>query len=279
LSIIDLTICLFIGLMGGVLGGMLGIGGSLVMIPSMALLFGSRFGPESQHLYQAAAMMVNLVVAMTAVRTHWKAGAVRRDALRSMIPAALVFILIGVIVGNFFDGRLLSQVFALFLTYVIFVNGRKFVHEIRHTNQRSDQPNGETSDDVSAKVTVPRGTFIGSCMGFMAGLLGIGGGGIAVPLQQVIFHAPLRHCIGTSTFVICITAGIGAIAKNVTLGSHGGDFSLSDSFQLAAILAPGALVGSLIGARLTHLLPIHYVRACFIILLILAGTKMSGLGG
>ena len=47
-----------IGLVAGWVGGLMGVGGSLVMIPGLTLLLGS----ERQHLFQATAMIVNVAV-------------------------------------------------------------------------------------------------------------------------------------------------------------------------------------------------------------------------
>lgn len=57
----DVAITAGVGLLAGVLGGLLGIGGSIILIPGMALAFGSA-NPESQHLFQASAMMVNVEI-------------------------------------------------------------------------------------------------------------------------------------------------------------------------------------------------------------------------
>ncbi|MCH9003289.1 MAG: TSUP family transporter, partial [Planctomycetes bacterium] len=62
---------LLIGLFTGVVGGLLGVGGSIVMIPAMTEVI----GPD-QHLYQAAAMIVNFFVVVPAVYQHRKAGAI-----------------------------------------------------------------------------------------------------------------------------------------------------------------------------------------------------------
>ena len=74
-----------IGLMAGTLGGLLGVGGSVIMIPALTAIF----GPE-QHLYQAAAMAVNVGVAVPAAWRHHGAGAARRDVLRAKIGRAHV---------------------------------------------------------------------------------------------------------------------------------------------------------------------------------------------
>lgn len=277
-------LCVVIGLGAGVLGGFLGIGGSLIIIPAMAFVFHESLGDQSQHLYQASAMIVNMAVALAAVILHIRAGAVRRDALLGMMPAALILISVGVVASNRFPGKLLQQMFALFLMYVIALNIRRLVAQLRRLHANSMGANHPDPDAaVGRAVTVRAGVIVGAIMGFTAGLLGIGGGGIAVPLQQVIFRVPLRHCIGTSMAVICVTSGVGAIVKNLTLaGVTAGSthpFTYLDSLSLAALLMPGAVLGAFVGAGLTHRLPTVWVRAVFIVLLCVAASKMAGLWG
>ncbi|NOT00406.1 MAG: TSUP family transporter, partial [Phycisphaerales bacterium] len=58
-----------IGLAAGLLGGLLGIGGSIVMIPAMTEVLGAN-----QHLYQASALMVSFFVGAPALVQHLRAG-------------------------------------------------------------------------------------------------------------------------------------------------------------------------------------------------------------
>ncbi len=269
------VLILLLGLIAGMLGGMLGVGGSVVMIPGLAILFSmSKSAVPNQHLFQASAMVVNVVVAIPAMLRHRKAGALVGDALVWMLPAALVFILIGVWVSNLpvFEGadggRWLGRLLAVFLVYVIVVNIRKL-----RTKSHPDKLENRT-------ITPVRGLGVGAVMGTIAGLLGIGGGAIAVPLQQIWMKMPLRNCIGNSSAIICISATIGAIYKNATLAQHATEaspISWKVSLLIAALLAPTAWVGSRIGAGLTHRLPLRQVRIAFILLMSVAAWKMAGL--
>jgi len=257
------------GLVAGLLGGMLGVGGSVIMIPAMVALFGQATVEPgfNQHLYQAAAMIVNLCVVIPALVRHAKAGAVTPRALTLMVPGALVFILIGVALSNLpifagADGAIwLGRVLAIFLVYVVIVNIRRLLA-------------GRAESMGEARVTLTRGSAVGASMGTVAGLMGIGGGAIAVPMQQMLLRLPLRQCIANSTAIIAVTAGVGAIAKNATLPPA---CSIGDSLTMAGLLAPTAIVGGYLGGALTHKLPVKAVRVAFIMLLIVAAWKMAAL--
>jgi uncharacterized membrane protein YfcA len=263
-SLIEIISLVLIGLAAGALGGLLGIGGSIIMIPILTLAF-----RHDQHLAQAAAMIVNVFVSGPAVIRHQQARAIEWRVVGRMLPAGLLFIIVGVQVSNLFDQEMLKKIFGLFLIYVIIVNVRKLL------DRRS------TDDDDGARKGWLPSSFVGGCMGFAAGLLGIGGGVIAVPLLQRICRLPLRRCIAVSATAMCVTSPIGAIRKNMTLPEvmHGTDVSdpIILSLLIAACLAPTAIIGALIGAGFTHSLSMRLVRGAFILLLTYAAARYLGL--
>lgn len=261
----DLLIIALIGLTAGLLGGMLGIGGSIVMIPAMSVVFG-----YNQHLYQAAAMVANVAVSLPAAWRHHKAGAVQWKIVRYMIPAAVLFAFVGVYVSNLpifsgKDGALwLGRVLAMFQVYVIGMNiAKMFAKNKDFTLEES-------------RTSKPASGVLGGVMGFTAGLLGIGGGAIAVPLQQVMLKLPLRVCIANSSTVIVVSAAMGSIYKIGSLGEH--DITWTMGLFVGALLVPGAFIGGRLGAALTHKLPLSVVRIAFILLMLTAAWKMAAFG-
>ncbi len=76
---------LILGLAAGTAGGLVGIGGSLVIIPVLTLLMG-----KDQHLAQACAMIVNVFVAVPALLRHHqaKAWSLRASAIPSSAAEA-----------------------------------------------------------------------------------------------------------------------------------------------------------------------------------------------
>lgn len=263
----DIFILLALGLGSGILGGLLGIGGSIIMIPALTILLG-----PNQHLYQAAAMMVNVVVAAAATLRHHRANAVRWDVVWRMLPIAIILIIVGVAASDAMDGRVLQRIFACFLLYVIVVNVLKL-------RAKAGGSSGERG-----RITWPRTGLVATIMGFAAGLLGIGGGVLTVPLLQRVCHLPLRQCIATSSGVMCLTSIVGAIRKNMTMTEHvdmqsaeAAALTLTQSLTIAGCLAPTALLGALLGATLTHALPLKAIRLLFILLLAAATFRMLDL--
>lgn len=254
-----------IGLSAGLLGGLLGVGGSVIMIPSVTILLG-----PNQHVYQAAAMIANVAVAVPATLRHRKAGAIVMPVVKWMIPVALVFVVIGVAISNLpvfrgSDGGLwLGRILAFFLAYEVVSNIRKIL-----------VPASEHHRFEEAHLTPARSASVGSLMGAIGGLLGVGGGAVAVPLQQSILKLPLRNCIANSAAVMVLSSCLGAAYKNATLNQHG--HGVTDGLMLAALLAPTCWVGGHFGARLTHALPIRQVRAVFVLVMAVFAWKMAAL--
>ncbi len=278
LSTADMVLVIVLGLVAGLLGGMLGVGGSVIMIPGLTWLFGTN-----QHLYQASAMIANVAVSVPAALRHFKAGAIVPEALKWMLPAALVSVLVGVWLSNLdaFQGTSgqvqLKRVFAALLVYVIYVNVRRLI---------KPRPAGSPLVGITPEsgVTPPRCGVVGTVMGTIAGFLGVGGGAIAVPLQQVVVRLPLRSCIANSAAIICISAAVGAVYKNASLAATGATFKgdpihWKTSLAIALMLAPSCILGGHLGAVLTHKLPNRVVRVAFILLMIVAALKMAELPG
>ncbi len=263
---VDIFSLIALGMVAGTLGGLLGIGGSMIMIPVLTLFLG-----RDQHLSQATAMIVNVFVAAPAAWQHHRNNAVRWDVFRVMLPVAAVAILIGVAASNQLDGSVLRRIFGAFLLYMVVLNVTRLI-------RGRPQPSLDEQRTGAARTG-----SVGGIMGFMAGLLGIGGGGIAVPLMQRVCHLPLRQSIATSSAVMCLSAGLGAIHKNASLamnpalaGADSAGIAL-ESLAIAGVLIPTAIVGGLLGSTLTHRLPLTVVQVVFILLLSWVSLQMLGL--
>lgn len=265
-----------IGGLAGTLGGMLGVGGSVIMIPALTLVFG-----RDQHLYQAAAMAVNVCVAVPAALRHRKAGAIQPAVLCWFLPGAAACVVVGVMLSNLevFRGRdggvWLGRLLAAFLVYVVWINVGRLRREFATGSVGTTE---RPRDKGLTKATPIRCLGVGGIMGTVAGLLGIGGGALAVPLQQALLRLPLRNAIANSTAVISVSATIGAVVKLATLEQHGTPatpMSWQDGLLLAACLAPTAFLGGRLGASLTHALPIRWVRLAFVLLMVVAAGRMA----
>ena len=250
------------GLFGGMIGGLLGIGGSVGIIP-LATIF---ISPDKQQL-QCAAMLCNVAVASTAYRRYLMAGKIEWTFARRIVPAAIVFVLAGVAASTVIDASSFRVMFAAFLMVVA-------VREFRLLAIGS-----EHSPDDARELSPARGAGIGAIMGFLSGLLGIGGGVVGVPLMRAWARIPMKRAVVTSVCTMVPLAMVGATMKSITLwntpvDANGATMStraagsaaattstaassatipsnaLIPALLIAACLIPTAMVGSWIGATI-----------------------------
>ena len=291
----ELIVMVMIGLFAGLVGGMLGIGGSIIMIPAMTEMLG-----PNQHLYQAAAMIVNFFVVVPAVYQHRRANAIDSAMVARIMPLAIVGVLVGVGVSELpifaREGEVyLRGLFGLFLLFVAGYDlyglyrrqrgGGWVPHPFRRKGWGTDTSTLRQSPTIAAQgwgtTQQPErkqhqwrlAAAVALPTGLVAGLLGIGGGILAVPLQRRFLKVPIRTAIANSASLIVATSFIGAIVKNSAfLAGH--DQGVTPPV-LAAILIPTAVVGSLIGSRLTHRVPVVFVRVAFFVLLLMAALRLT----
>lgn len=259
---LEMLFIALIGLTAGTFGGLAGVGGSMVMIPGLALVLGFPSGEShvEQHLYMASAMGVNVLLAAPAAIRHAKEGKLRWDIFKLLLPSMGVTILLGVLLSNLLDGDRLKTLLAAFIILYCGFN------LIRVFARNSD------FDPSQERATRPRVLFTGAFAGVISGLLGLGGGVVLVPMLQMLCKLRLRPSIATSLAVMPLTAIVGAGLKISTLPSHG--LSVANAFILVLIIAPLAMLGSHLGAVLTHKLPLKVVRVIILVLMLAVALKL-----
>lgn len=262
----DLLTLAIVGLFVGLVGGMFGVGGGIVLIPALNEVLG-----PNQHLYQSTAMIVNLFVAIPAAYQHHCVRAVDVAVVLRMIPLAIASVVVGVLVSELGvfagDGEAyLRGIFGLFLFACA-------AYDIYRMTRKSDAANIALDCEAAPRPRWLPLAAIAVPTGFVSGLLGIGGGILAVPLQRRLLHTPIRTAIANSAAIIIATSLVGALAKNYAVMS---DVENSMApILLALVLIPTAVVGSLAGSRLTHRVPVQLVKGAFNLLLLLAAVRLT----
>lgn len=264
-----------VGLLAGVLGGMLGIGGGIVMIPAMVLILGGAeaYGPNYFHVYKLAAISTSVVLSIPAAVRHHRARAIVYPLLPSVVPLAMVGVVLGVLISKQLTGAhtdTLKRVFGGFLEFVVLVSAFQEYRALRgepHLLDRCPLPSRRALT----------GLAIGLPTGIIAGLLGVGGGIWAVPMQSMVFGVRMRYAIATSTFVIIGVAAVTSGSLTWMIASLPPDprAGAATGWWLALWLAPGAIAGGWLGAGLTHRLPVRALRYVFLAALALTGARLS----
>ena len=265
-----LLITAAIGFVSGIFGGLLGIGGSIIMIPLLTIVHG-----PNQQLYQAAAMIVNIPVSASATLKHARKGVIESGVVKKLLPMALIGILAGVALSNWIPTLWLQVVFSVFLAYV----GISELVRMLHKSRNSGEKDTTHLTDEQLQSGRRRIATIGGGNGLVAGLLGIGGGVILIPLLRRFCHLEMRTAIAASSATMLVTATVGAVYKNFSLpglvAPDGSPLLVSESLLIAGAMVPPAFIGSFLGAGLNHRLPISSIKVVFAILVIVAAGRMA----
>lgn len=102
-------------------------------------------------------------------------------------------------------------------------------------------------------------------VGFIAGMLGISGCGLIIPLCVVLGGVPLRIAIGTNTLLL-ITSTSSSFAGHLIKGNF--------YWRLALILAVAAVVGAYLGSRQHTTISEKNIKRGFITILVIAAIWM-----
>lgn len=206
---------LVIGLLSGVFGGIVGLGGGVVMVPLLTGWAGLR-----QHAAHATSLVAVVATGLTGAIAYATGGAVAwREAL--LIAAAST---VASSLSAAFSGRVpaarLRQMFAVLLIVVavLLPFGARLTHAA-----------------VEGAWLVPAGLLVGAVAGVLAGLLGVGGGSVVVPLLILVFGFDQHLAQGTSLAVM-IPAGLAGSLVHLRRG------------HIATRLVPGLVLGTAIGA-------------------------------
>ena len=242
----DWALLLMTGLLAGVLGSVAGLGGGIVVVP--ALLFFSQIFPSFTHIMPAVASGTALfIVMLTGMSSTFSYARQRRVDYKSGLLFALGSSP-GALAGAHFSRYLSADVF-----YMLF--GALVITMALLLRKRDERGNREIQWKVRRQYTDAHGEryeygyspflaiSIAFGIGVLAGLFGIGGGLLFVPLMLLLFRFPPHLATATSMFVIFLSSITGSMT-HIVLGHV--------DWWAVVWLAPGAWIGATIGAMVSR---------------------------
>lgn len=235
----NLLILIVSGLFSGLLAGLLGIGGGTILVP---LLVTIGYIPVQA---VATSSLAIVITSLSGSLQNWRMGYLDLQRVILLGSPALITAQFGVHTATLLPDYMLLTTLGILLIINIFLGNLR--------QRLATRPASAYTKNIKILPIIARlGT--GGTAGFLAGLFGIGGGVIIVPLQILFLGETIKIAIQTSLGVIVITtisATIGhALQGNVL-------------FPIGLILGAGGLVGSRISTSLLSKLPDRMVRFCF----------------
>lgn len=230
--IVTLTLSVLIGVSLGLLGG----GGSILTVPILTYVAGL---PAKEAI--AASLFVVGTTSIVSVISHARKGRVKWRTGLVFGAASMAGAFGGGLLGGHIPGTLLMIAFALMMvaTAAAMIRGRKKT----------------SAGGVEVKrLPVVKVVLEGLVVGLVTGLVGAGGGFLVVPALVLLGGLSMPAAVGTSLVVISMKsfAGLGGYLTSVQL-----------DWGLVAGVTAAAIVGSLIGAKLTGIIPENALREGF----------------
>lgn len=265
----EFTLLLWLGsFLAGLLGALTGLGGGVVLVPLLTLLF------HVDIRYAMGASLVSVIATSSGAAAAYVKEGYSNIRIGMFLEIATT---LGAVLGAFLATRVstgkIGVIFGLMLLYSAYLAGRK-----QPEDRSIDKPdplasklgmNGSYPEAGGLKsynvTSVKSGFGLMFGAGTLSGLLGIGSGAMKVLAMDQAMKLPFKVSTTTSNFMIGVTAAASA------------GIYLSRGYIDPAIAMPvmlGVLAGSVIGTRLLVRARVQALRLVFAALIAVMGVEM-----
>jgi len=257
----DIVIMLCIGALAGMSAGLLGIGGGIIIVPALAIIFETQQIDIDvlMHLAIGTSLATIVITSLSSVWAHQKKQAIDWSVVRIMAIGVFIGGISGAMLANFIQGIDLKRVFSIF----IFLIAAQMFY----------------SKKIKAHRKLPAKTAmmsVAGIIGMISSLMGVGGGSMSVPF--------LTWCNVSIRKAVAISSAIGfPIAVSGTIGFIiiGWDAPGRPGMSLGFVYLPAFLsiiiastLFAPVGAWLAHRVPVELLRRFFIAFLLILALRM-----
>ena len=269
MNVIAFTGLLFItSVVAGLLGALTGLGGGVVIVPVLALLF------KVDLRYAIGASLVSVIATSSGAAVAYVREGLSNIRIGMFLEIATT---LGALLGAYLTAKISSHwiaiVFGAVLLFSAFASFRSKPHPSERTpngplaerlelNGTCPGPNGEESYTAQR---IPLGFGIMFGAGTLSGLLGIGSGAVKVLAMDQAMRLPFKVSTTTSNFMIGVTAAASAGIYLARGYIHPG---------LAMPVMLGVLAGSLIGTRILLRARVRTLKILFAGVIVALGCEM-----
>ncbi|MES2901529.1 MAG: sulfite exporter TauE/SafE family protein [Pseudomonadota bacterium] len=249
-----ILILLLMGLGGGFAAGLLGVGGGMVLVPFITMIFTARQFPAHVvvHMAIATSLATILFTSLSSVRAHHLHGAVLWPIVRRLAPGILLGSWIGPWIGKQLNTSLLALVFGLFVAF----SATQMILNKKPSAARELPP-------------APGMFAVGGLIGMVSGLVGAGGGFLSVPFMSWC-NVKMHNAVATSA-ALGFPIALSGTLSNIYFGWNEPGLP---AWSLGYIYLPALLVIALasvtmapVGARAAHRMPVLKLKRIFAMVL------------
>ena len=256
LAMLEWIIFALIGVVAGLFSGLLGLGGGLIIVPTLLAVFSWQALPESQlmHMAVGTSLMTITVTSLSSMYAHHQHKNINWDVVRRLSPGLIIGAILGAGLATLLSSTLLQQVFAI---YVFVIAVRMWLPML---------PSGDTyllNKSILIVFSIIAGTF--------SALVGIGGGSLVVP-YLVMAKQSIYRAIGSSVacgFPISVAAVIGFMifGQNQDVSDKAWQTGFIQWKAFLGIISTSTLF-SIWGAKLAKHLPVTILKRIFSLVLL-----------
>lgn len=240
-----------LGIIVGVVAAFFGIGGGVLFVPILILVF--RLPIKTAIGTSLLAVFITSISSMIAYwrqkRIIYKAGLIFDVAT---IPGAIL----GAYLTTVIQENMLKIIFSLFLLFMAFNVAKKGK---KYENNPISFPYELSRNDI---VKILLFAFIS---GLLSAFLGIGGGVLNVPIMVLVLHIPIHFAIATSCFIIVVTSFTG-LTQHFMYGQVLPTYGI--------LLGIGSVIGAQIGARISKRTKSKTLRKLFAVLMVIVAIRL-----
>ena len=258
MNLIEFTLIVWAGaLAAGFLGALTGLGGGVVIVPLLTVIFGVDI-----HYAIGAALVSVIATSSGAAAAYVREGFSNIRVGMFLEIATTCGALAGAILVLYLRVSVISVIFGAVLLYSAYASIIEAPHDREDPGPdrigsalKMDSSYPTASGLVSYHVHhVPLGFALMFVAGVLSGLLGIGSGAVKVLAMDRAMKLPFKVSTTTSNFMIGVTAAAGA-------GIYLSRGYIDPGLAMPVML--GVLVGSLIGARVLMGVKVRVLRIVF----------------
>ena len=250
------------GLIAGVMAGLLGVGGGIVIVPALYLVFQSiGIEPSTAMLIATGTSLMTIVpTSISSARAHHKRGNVDLSILKRWLVPMLIGVLLGGRIATRVEGFVLTAIFGC-IAILVALN-MLFRASAPPLYQQLPKP--------------PIQAALGSGIGFFSVMMGIGGGTLGVPTMTA-FNVATHRAVGTAALFGLVIALPGTLvmlfAGMTPLDAPPGTFGFVNLPGFLVIVPMTTLMAP-VGVKLGAKLDGATLKKAFALFLILVGSRM-----